>query len=170
MNLTTSFGCIRSFTYDDVDALARYADNRKIWLNLRDVFPHPYNRDDAEGFIKMALAADEQHTFAISRNGEYIGTIGYHPQEDVNRYSAEVGYWIGEPFWGQGITTEAVAILTRYVFEQTEMIRLFALPFATNPASCRVLEKAGYRQEALMKKAVVKDGEVLDQYIYAITR
>ena len=150
--------------------MARYAANYNVWINLRDAFPYPYERHHAEGFIRMALLSDVQNTFAISIGEECIGTIGYHPGEDVNRCSAEVGYWLGEPFWGRGIATEAVRVLTRYVFEHTGIIRLFALPFADNAGSIRVLEKAGYDREGLLRKAAVKDGQLRDQYVYAVTR
>jgi [ribosomal protein S5]-alanine N-acetyltransferase len=162
---------LRAWRPSDRDALAALADDRRIWLNLRDVFPHPYGVDDADRFIGLALRMTPPTYFAVEAGGRLAGGIGYILRGDVERISAEVGYWLGVPFWGRGIATRAVRLVTREAFAgQGELRRLYALPFATNAASARVLEKAGYRREALLRESAVKDGVVLDQWLYAILR
>jgi len=161
---------IRSFTPSDAEALVRYANNRRISINLRDRFPCPYTRADADAFLAAAWAQQPESDFAIASRNELIGGIGFHPQADVHRLSAEVGYWLGEPFWGRGIATAALRALTEWVFATTALVRLYAHVFEWNPASARVLEKAGYTLEGRMRRSVIKDGQVIDQLIYAMVR
>lgn len=162
---------VRDWREADAAELARQANDRRVWLGLRDVFPHPYSIDDARVFIGMALGMSPRTLLAIEVDGRVAGGIGYVLRGDVERVSAEVGYWLGCEFWGRGIATTAVRLLTRHAFEaRPELRRLYAMPFATNTASARVLEKAGYRREAVLRQSVVKDGHVLDQFMYAILR
>ena len=158
---------VRSWRASDLEPLVRYANNRKIWLNLRDRFPHPYNKADGQRFIRAMRGADPETAFAIVVDGEAVGGIGFVLQQDVDRASAEIGYWIGEPFWGRGIVTEALGAVTRHAIETHGVSRLFAVPFAHNASSCRVLEKAGYVLEARLRRSAIKDGKVLDQFQYA---
>jgi len=158
---------LRSWTTSDVDALVRYANNRKIWLNLRDAFPHPYTRNDAREFIRDVRDRAPETTFAIAIDGEAAGSIGFVLHRDVERVSAEVGYWLGEPFWGRGIATEALIAVTRHAITAHSLTRIFAVPFAWNLASCRVLEKAGYVLEARLRCSAIKDGRLTDQFQYA---
>ena len=151
-------------------ALVKYADNRNIWLNLKDRFPNPYREADAQKWIERASAQQSELTYAIASNEEAIGGIGLQLQHDVHRRSAEIGYWLGEPFWGQGIATKALAALTEYAFVNLGLIRLYASVFEWNPASARVLEKAGYTYEGRLRKSVTKDGKTIDQLLYAIVR
>ncbi len=161
---------IRSWRPTDVTALLKYADNRNIWLNLRDRFPNPYLEEDAQQWIERANAPQSELTYAIASNEEAIGGIGLHLQQDVYRRSAEIGYWLGEPFWGQGIVTKAVRALTEYAFANLDLIRIYGAVFEWNPASARVLEKAGYTYEGRLWKSVTKDGKTIDQLLYAIVR
>lgn len=158
---------IRSFRPDDAPALARYINNRKIWLNLRDAFPHPYRLNDAVAWIRMAGRQYPEVSFAIASPDEVIGGIGLGLQTDVNYRSSEIGYWLGEPFWGRGIATAALCALTDYAFAHYDLIRLFAYVFEWNPASLRVLEKAGYAYEGRLRKSATKDGQTVDQLLYA---
>ena len=158
---------IRSWREADAQPLQRYADNRKIWLNLRDIFPHPYTLEDARWWVAHASQQSPECSFAIATADEPIGGIGLVLGEDVNRFSAELGYWLAEPFWGRGITTDAVRIFTEWAFEHFTLNRIFATPFAGNTASERVLEKAGYTREGVLKNAVVKDRILFDQVMYA---
>jgi RimJ/RimL family protein N-acetyltransferase len=158
---------VRSWQTSDVDSLARYADNRKIWINLRDAFPHPYTRRDAREFIKSVLRRTPETLFAIAVGGEAVGGIGFVLHPDVERVSAEIGYWLGEPFWGRGIVSEALAAVTTYAIETYQLTRVYALPFAWNAQSCRVLEKAGYVLEARLRNSAIKDGKLTDQLQYA---
>jgi ribosomal-protein-alanine N-acetyltransferase len=158
---------VRSWEASDVPSLARYADNRKVWINLRDAFPHPYTRHDAEAFLAMVRRMAAETYFAIDVGGEAAGAIGYRVHEDVERVSAELGYWLGEPFWNRGIATDAVRAVTSLAVERHRLTRVYAVPYEWNPASCRVLEKAGYALEGRMRKSAVKDGKVVDQFLYA---
>jgi len=158
---------VRSWRLSDIDPLVRYAHNRNIWINLRDRFPHPYRKADGLRFIRAMRDANPETAFAIVVDNEAAGGIGFLLQQDVDRVSAEIGYWLGEPFWGRGIATEALAAVTRYAIETHGLTRLFAVPFAHNAASCRVLEKAGYVREGHLRRSVIKDGKILDQFQYA---
>lgn len=167
MELKLSRSTIRSWRTSDVDTLPVYANNRKIWLNLRDAFPHPYTRSNAQHFVRSVRERHPETTFAIEVKGEAVGSIGFQLHPDVERVSAEIGYWLGEPFWGRGITTEALAAVTNYAIEHHGLTRVYALPFAWNIASCRVLEKAGYVVEARLRRSAIKDGRITDQFQYA---
>ncbi len=159
---------IRPFSPGDVDAIARYANNRRVWINLRDGFPHPYTAGDAEKWISFAVSQKPLLNFAIASPGEAIGAIGLNILPDVHRKCAEIGYWIGEPFWGRGICSAALQVLTRYAFRELDLVRIQAAVFEWNPASMKVLEKGGYRQEGRLRKAVFKDGQIIDAVLYAI--
>jgi RimJ/RimL family protein N-acetyltransferase len=164
-------GCrLRSWRRDDAPALAHHADNRKIWRNVRDHFPHPYTVPDAELWIERVLSGEPETQFAIEVNGEAAGGIGVFLQEDVARRSAEIGYWLGEAHWGCGIMTDVVRQFTGYAFNAYDLLRIYALVFEWNAGSCRVLEKAGYTLEGRLRRAVMKDGHVLDQFVYAVVR
>jgi len=158
---------VRSWRASDLDALVRYADNLSIWIHLRDRFPHPYTARDGREFIKQTLAQVPETTFAIAVGREVVGCIGYQLQGDVERVSAEIGYWLGEPFWGRGIATEALVATTGHAIAEHGLTRVYALPFASNPASCRVLEKAGYHLEGRLRRSAIKNGSVTDQLQYA---
>jgi len=161
---------IRSFRAADAASIARHANNRKVWLNLRDRFPHPYSLADAEQWIALATGAVPQTHFAIAVGGEAVGGIGLTLKNDVWRRSAEMGYWLGEGHWGRGIATEAVRAMVGYAFATLSICRLYAGAFAWNPASMRVLDKAGFTREAVLKKAVTKDGRTIDLALYVIVR
>jgi len=168
MQLDLESCSVRSFRESDAAELARHANNRNVWMQLRDRFPHPYTIDDARGFIAFASGADPETAFAVALDDRPVGSIGVVPGEDVERCSAEIGYWLGESCWGRGIATRALVGFTEYAFEAYELERLFAVPLAANTASCRVLEKAGYRLEGRMRRSAVKGGVVQDQLLYAI--
>lgn len=170
MQLDLESCSVRSFRETDAVELARHANNRKVWLQLRDRFPHPYTIDDARGFIAFARGANPETAFAVTVDDLPVGSIGAVLGEDVERCSAEVGYWLGESCWGRGIATRVLVGFTGYAFATYGLERLFAVPLAANTASCRVLEKAGYRLEGRMRRSAVKDGVVHDQLLYAIVR
>ena len=158
---------VRSYRHSDAESLALYANNIKIWLNLRDMFPHPYKIENAKMFIESAIRSNPETNFAICIGDRAVGGIGYNMHSDVERISAELGYWLGEPFWGRGITTEAVKAVTMSAINEHGLKRVFAVPYETNKASHRVLEKAGYVLEGRMRKSAIKDGKILDQLLYA---
>ena len=161
---------VRSFRDTDASELARHANNRKVWMQLRDQFPHPYTIDDARNFITLARSGEPETMFAITVSDVAVGGIGAKLRDDVERCSAEVGYWLGEPYWGLGIMTRVLAAFTCFAFTAYDLERLYAVPFASNTASCRVLQKAGYRLEGHMRRSAIKDGKVKDQYLFAILR
>jgi len=158
---------VRSWQIGDVASLVTHANNRKIWINLRDGFPHPYTHADGRAFIRASRKADPETSFAMVVGGAAVGGIGFHLQPDVDRVSAEIGYWLGESLWGRGIATEALLAVTRYAIARHGLTRVFALPFAHNTASCRVLEKAGYVREGHLRRSAIKDGAIVDQIQYA---
>ena len=158
---------VRSWLASDVPSLAAHANSRNIWINLRDRFPHPYTKADGRAFIRAVRKAQPETNFAIAVDGAAVGGIGFLLQFDVDRVSAEIGYWVGEALWGRGIATDALAAVTRYAIERHGLTRLFALPFTYNTASCRVLEKAGYVREGLLRRSAIKDGAIVDQFQYA---
>jgi len=167
MRIDLERSAVRSFVRADAASLARHADNRAVWRNLRDAFPHPYRLADARRFLRGAIGRDPETVFAIEVEGQAAGGIGFRLHDDVERVSAELGYWLGEPFWGRGIATEAVRAVTGLAFARHGLTRVYALPFEWNAASCRVLEKAGFVLEARLRKSAIKDGRVLDQFLYA---
>jgi RimJ/RimL family protein N-acetyltransferase len=158
---------LRPLVASDAPSLAMHANDREVWLNLRDRFPHPYTPADAIAYIDAVAARPRQTSFGIVVDGEAAGSITLMPGEDIARWTAEIGYWLGARFRGRGVMTEAVAATTCYAFATLELTRVFAVPFARNAASARVLEKAGYACEGRMRRSAVKDGVVLDQWLYA---
>ena len=161
---------IRSWEKTDAESLLKYASNLKIWLNLRDIFPHPYTEQDARNWIDFALSQDTECNFAIAAGEEAIGGIGLILGEDVHCQTAELGYWLGEPYWGRGIMTNAVSSYTEFSLQHYNLLRIFAEPYANNYASRRVLEKSGYILEGIKRMSVIKDGKVLDQALYGLIR
>jgi RimJ/RimL family protein N-acetyltransferase len=171
MELTLPVGAVRAWRSADAPSLAHHANDRRIWRNLRDRFPHPYGLSDAEAFLTMALAMTPPTYFAIAVDEQAVGGIGYTLHDDVERVSAEIGYWLGAEYWGRGIMTAAVRGVTRFAFSQHhDLCRIYAVPFDWSTASVRVLQKAGYRLEGRMRRSAIKDGQVTDQLLYAILR
>ena len=167
MELTLSRVTIRSFHATDARALARHANNRRVWINLRDRFPFPYTVGDARGYLRAMRTQSPETAFALDVDGEAVGSIGLLLQQDVDRVSAEVGYWLGEAFWGRGIASEALSALSPWALGAFNLTRLYAHCFAHNVGSARVLEKSGYILEGRCRRAAIKDGQVLDQLQYA---
>lgn len=163
---------IRKWRISDRERLAEMLSNKKVQDNLRDGLPYPYTPEDAEEYIMSMLAADGTKTFAfaITLDGQVIGSIGVFRCDNIHFRTAELGYYIGEPYWGKGYTTSAVKQVCRHVFENTDILRIFAEPFAYNTASRRVLEKAGFQYEGTLRSNAVKNGKVLDMAMYALVR
>ena len=160
---------VREWLWKDRDSLVRHANNRNVWINLRDRFPHPYTKDDARRWLDCVIGLQPVTNFAISVKDEAVGGIGFSIQTDVGFRSAEIGYWLGEEFWGRGIATDALVAVTEYAFANYDLSRVYAHVFEWNGASARVLEKAGYNLEGRMIKSVTKDGKTIDQLMYART-
>ncbi|MGH8011468.1 MAG: GNAT family N-acetyltransferase [Candidatus Binataceae bacterium] len=162
---------LRGWRYEDVESLVRYANDREVWLNLRDRFPHPYSRHEAEEWTARCVSGQTSSTeLAVDLNGEAIGAVGFEPQKDVNRLTVEIGYWLGQPFWGKGIATVAVTRATKYAFSHLNIERIEGGVFAWNLVSARVLEKAGYTLEGRLRRSIIKDGRLGDLPIYARLR
>ncbi len=163
-------GAIRPWQAADSEALARLAGDRAVWRHLRDAFPHPYTRKDARAWIRAAgRQAPLQHFAIESGDGSpaVAGGIGLVAQADVHAGTAEIGYWLGSPFWGRGIMSAALGAFTAFAFEEFRLRRLYAGVFAWNAASMRVLEKCGYAREGVLRNAILKDGAVADEILYA---
>jgi len=159
---------LRPFIDSDANALAMLCNNIRIWNNLRDYIPFPYTEQNATDFIKYCQNENPQLTFAIEYNGEFAGSIGLVAQTDVYKLTAELGFWIGEPFWGKGIATKAVRLMTEYGFNNLGLIRIFAGVFDFNKASQRVLEKTGFKLEATFEKSIFKNHQICDEYRYGL--
>lgn len=167
IRITDGIVTIRKFRRSDKYRMAELANNEKISVNLRDAFPYPYAIADAETFIAGCISQNPVEVFAIEYHGQYVGNIGLHKQNDVYSKSAELGYFIGEPYWNRGITTRAVKLICDYGFKELDIVRIFSGIFEYNPASQRVLEKCGFEREALCKNAVCKKGKIYDEIRYA---
>jgi RimJ/RimL family protein N-acetyltransferase len=170
MRLELKTCTVRSWEWRDRASVVRYANNRRVSINLRDRFPYPYTDRDARSWLDAVIGSEPETNFAIDVAGEAVGGIGYTIQFDVDRRSAEIGYWLGEDFWGRGIATEALIAVTDHAFTKHDLCRLYAHVFDWNPASARVLEKAGYAFEGRMRKSVTKEGQTIDQLMYAMIR
>ncbi|HUQ89405.1 MAG TPA: GNAT family protein [Vicinamibacterales bacterium] len=170
MHLALSLCNVRPWTQTDVDSLQRHANNRHVSMHLRDRFPFPYGIEQARAFLGWIATQPSPTVWAIDVNGEAVGGIGIELHSDVERVSAEIGYWLGETLWGRGIATEALKAVTAEAFTRFEITRLYAVPFADHAASVRVLEKAGYVREGHLRHSAIKDGKVRDQLLYATYR
>ena len=161
---------LRKWEPGDLGSLLKYADNFEIAKNLMNRYPYPYTEEAGRQFIEFSRTAGPSHIFAIEIEGEAAGSIGIHLMEDIFCKNAELGYWLGEPFWSKGITTLAVGQMLDYAFETFDIERVFARPFHTNLASQRVLEKAGFVLEACLRSTIFKNGLFYDELIYGIKR
>lgn len=161
---------LRTWQLTDLDSLVGHANNKKIAAFLTDAFPHPYTKETGEKFIAYAQSTQPTTLFVIDIDGKACGGIGLHPQTDIQRFNAELGYWLAEPFWNQGIMTLAIQEIVRYGFTHLPINRIFARPFGTNIASQKVLEKAGFTLEARFEKTLIKNNVWQDELIYAVRK
>ncbi len=168
MELINSRLKLRPFRESDSLKLSEFCNNKKVWDNLRDYIPHPYSESNALEYIRFCQSEDPQLTFAIEYEGKFAGSIGLVKQSDVYKLTAEIGYWIGEPYWGKGITTQAAKMITDYGFNKLGLVRIFSGVFDFNKASQRVLEKAGFKLECVFEKSIYKNGKICDEYRYAM--
>jgi [ribosomal protein S5]-alanine N-acetyltransferase len=161
---------IRSYRPEDLERLLQYAGNREVSISLRDRFPHPYTREDGEKWLRLVAEQSPELNFAIASDRGLIGGIGLELRDDVETGSAEVGYWLGTPFWGRGIATAALRAFIPWTFSELDLVRLCAWVFESNPASARVLEKCGFTLEGRFRRAAVKDGRRMDMLVYGLLR
>lgn len=168
MEIVLEQATLRPWRFGDEDSLTRHANNREIARFLRDAFPHPYQRSDARAWIRSVSSAKPPTIFAIEVEGEAAGGIGLHPGVDVYGHTAELGYWLGEAYWGRGIITAATRAIVRYGFGDLGFTRIHAEVFANNSTSAHVLEKVGFQLEGRTRRAVVKFGETIDELLYGL--
>lgn len=163
---------IRKWKLTDAKDIAVALSNKKIQDNLRDGLPYPYSEKDGIDFISSMISANEDETFAfaITLDDKVIGSIGVFRQQNIHRQTAEMGYYIAEEYWGKGIMTDAVKQICEYVFKNSDILRIYAEPFAYNTGSCRVLEKAGFQYEGTLRNNAVKNGKVIDMKMYSLLR
>lgn len=157
---------LRPWRHTDLASLVRHANDKRVARTVRDLFPSPYTRADGERWLAHATAEGRSNNLAIDVDGAAVGGIGMIPGEDVQRIRAEVGYWLGHAYWGRGIMTEAVRAFSAHLLDERGFVRLEAPVFETNPASARVLEKAGYTLESRQRCAAIKDDRVIDILMY----
>ncbi len=157
---------LRKLKDNDASSLAQLANNKKVWDNVRDILPHPYTLDDAVSFINLTKQENPPVSFAIEYDGAFCGMIGLGPQQDVYKKTAEIGYWLGEPFWNKGIVTRAVKLITEYGFNELGFIRIHTGVFEYNIASMNVLEKNGYIKDGIFKKSIFKNEKIWDEHRY----
>ena len=161
---------LRSWNINDLESLVKYANNYNIAKNLTNQFPHPYTKKNGESFIAMATKNYPLNIFAIDIRGQACGGIGLHPQQDIHCKNAELGYWLAEPYWGKGIITNAIKQIVKYGFKTFDIDRIFARPFENNIGSQKALENSGFVLEGKFDKVLYKNGEYLDELIYAIRK
>jgi ribosomal-protein-alanine N-acetyltransferase len=158
---------VRDIRLTDAPSIARHVNDRRISINLRDRVPYPYRLEDAEQFLASVCAGAPRTVFAIEVDGEAVGCIGIELGDDIERITAKIGYWLGQPYWGRGIMPAAVRVATLHAIVTIGVCRVHAFVFARNTASARVLEKAGYVYEGRLRRCVIKEGEILDELLYA---
>jgi [ribosomal protein S5]-alanine N-acetyltransferase len=161
---------LRPWTSEDLPSLVRFANNPNIAKFMTNQFAHPYTQENGRMFIDFAQKGNPTHIFAIEIDGKASGGIGLHPQADIQCKNAELGYWLAEPYWGHGIITKAISEIVEYGFKTFDIDRIYARPFGNNIASQKVLEKAGFTLEARFKNTYFKNGEYLDELVYAIRK
>jgi ribosomal-protein-alanine N-acetyltransferase len=173
--LTIDCGCcvLRPFRMSDAESLVRHANNPRIATRVRDRFPHPYTIDNARQFLRGVTrrgANKTEFTLAIEVDGQAVGGIGIVLGTDIERITAELGYWLGEEYWGRGIVTAAIKNFAPWAMDRYQLTRLHADCFTDNPASSRVLEKAGFTRESTKRRAAIKNGEIKDMHLYVMLK
>ena len=158
---------LRNWSISDLDSLVQHANNYNIAKWLTNQFPYPYTENDAKDFIEAVAKDNPTKVFAIEIDGEVVGSIGIFPQSDIHEKNAEIGYWLSEKYWGNGIITKAILEIVDYGFKTFDIVRIYARPFSTNKGSQRALEKAGFILESRLKNALYKNGEYMDELIYS---
>jgi RimJ/RimL family protein N-acetyltransferase len=161
---------LRKLKLADARVFTTLANNKNIWLTMRDVFPHPYSKDDAISFINFSAKSETSYIFAITFNDEIVGAIGLHRLTDLNRFTVELGYWIGEPYWNKGIASKAVQLVIDFGFKTLDINRIYASTIESNLASSRVLEKNNFIFEGVSKKSAFKNNKFLDEYRFALLK
>lgn len=163
---------LRKWQEDFAEPIAQYVNNKKVADNLRNAFPYPYTLENAKWYANYCITNGEEKQCcrAIVVDGKAVGNISVQIKDDIYCKSAEMGYWLGEPFWNKGIITKAIMQMCEFAFENYDIVRIFAEPFAHNIASRKALVKAGFKLEGVLEKSVYKNGEFYDSCIYALIK
>ncbi len=161
---------LQDITQTSSEEIQRLANNHAIAINLRDAFPYPYTIEDAATFLELAANGVLGKVYGVYDGDIFVGCCSLIPQQDVYRLNAEIGYWIGEPYWGKGYATEVVKLLLNVAFEELNLSRVYAAIFEYNVASMRVLEKSGFKKEAIIKSSIIKEGKIFDEHLYSIRK
>jgi RimJ/RimL family protein N-acetyltransferase len=162
---------LRPWTLSDAEALALIADDINVADNLRDVFPHPYSLNDAISWLSNFIPKNDPPVyFAIIYENQLAGSIGITLKTDIYRKNVEIGYFVAQKYWGKSLATKAIKAVTSYAFRTFDIVRVYAEPFADNPASRRVLDKAGFTMEAVFKNYVIKNGIIKNSCIYSVLK
>lgn len=161
---------IRKWELSDAADLAAALSNKRVQDNLRDGLPYPYTQQDGTDYIRTILSMEDSFIFAVTADGKAIGNVGVLRQQNIHRRTAELGYYIAEEYWGRGIMTEAVKQVCAYVFDRSDIVRIYAEPFSYNAASCRVLEKAGFQYEGTLRSNAIKNNRVIDMKMYSLLK
>ena len=161
---------LRQWALSDLHSLVQHANNDKVAQYLRDTFPHPYTHEDGQKYIQSVFQENPVQTFAIDVSGQAVGSIGIYPQSDIHRKNAEIGYWLSEQYWGQGIMVKAIREIVDYGFSTFDIIRIFARPFSVNTQSQKALIKAGFQKDATFPKAIFKNKIFFDETYFSVYR
>jgi [ribosomal protein S5]-alanine N-acetyltransferase len=158
---------LRAWQPSDALSLAQHANNIKVWRNMADTFPHPYTLECAQQWVSTGHVDFGGDNWAIDHQDQAVGGCGVHQERGQFRCNVEIGYWLAEQYWGQGVVTQVVRVLTDYAFALPEVTRVYAPVHAYNAASMRVLEKNGFTREALLRKSAFKAGQVIDRVVWS---
>jgi len=161
---------LKKWESTNLELLVKYANNQNISNYMTDAFPFPYTNEDGIKYIERAMTDNPTKLFAIQHENETVGSIGIFPESDIYRKNAAIAYWVAEPFWGKGIGSRAIQLMVEYAFKTFDISRIYAKPFSNNIASHCVLEKAGFKLEAILRQTVIKKGEFLDEHVYGIRK
>ncbi len=163
---------LRNWDFKDIESVAFHANNKKLADNLRDQFPYPYTIGDAELYINTCINSDASKNifYAVDVDGKAVGSIGVFMQEDIYRKSAEIGYWLGEEYWNKGIMSKAISQISERAFKRFDIVRIFAITYIHNTGSRKALEKAGFELEGVLRKSVVKDGNIYDTCVFSLIK
>lgn len=170
MRLELESCVVRDWQAEDKASLVRVANNRNVWRNLNDIFPHPYTLADADRWLALQAATAKRTAWAIEVEGQAAGGVGLTPLQGIERCMADFGYWLAEPYWGRGIMTEVVQAVAPHAMQAFGLARLESWVFEWNPASMRVLDKCGFVREGVMRASAIKDGQLIDRVLYALVR
>jgi len=161
---------LRKLLETDKYNLARNANNFEIWLNLTDVFPHPYTILSAEEFIDFCNKEQRNLYLCIDIANECIGIISLSLKKDVRHKTGEIGYWLAQSFWGQGIMSKVIKAFVNFCFTNYDLERIEANVYEWNTASLKILEKNGFTKEGIAKNSAFKNNKLTNEHKFALLK